>query len=220
MKHRPLNKNFNPSERELVRLANYFKKQSRKLIDAGKLSEELSTVEGAVDRFVAHLENHASLRAAVLEQREQLKKLVRDDAVCPQCGKSEMLKVVGMETNEKGWKSNRYRCRRCNIEFTWNKPNNPWDMVAYIEEVLTTLQLKQRDEAATDDEKDQLGAIINSMRSNLARLKPVIEGHREAYLALQSREEEMEKLVHEFRSSLLIEKVKLEDWEYKNRHPS
>src|SRR5688572_27691627 len=111
-----MNKNFKPNERELVKVATFFKKQSKKLIEEGKLGEEHKKVEEAVDRFVEHMDNHANTRAFVLEQRESLKKLVKDDAVCPECNTRDMVKFVNVEKNEKGWKSNRYKCRKCNIE--------------------------------------------------------------------------------------------------------
>ena len=128
-----------------------------------------------------------------------------------------MIKQVSVEKNEKGWKSNRYRCRRCNIEFTWNRPNNPWDMIQYIEEVMNMLQTKATDPAANDVEKAQLEAGIESMKGNLDKLKPVIDAHNKEYEALQTREEEMEKLIHEFKNSLLIEKIKMDTWENKKR---
>lgn len=212
-----MNEHFKPYERELVKLATYFKKQSGKLIRAGRLSPEHNAVQEAVDRFVEHLEQHANLRTLILAEREQLKKLVKDDAVCPRCHTRDMLKLVGTEKNEKGWKSNRYKCRKCNIEFTWNRPNNPWDMVAYIEEVLAVLKLKHEDQAVSADERDQLSTAIESMKANLEKLKPVIDAHHREFEALQSRESEMEKMIHEFRNSLLIEKIKMDTWENKNR---
>src|ERR1044071_1567837 len=145
-----MNKNFKSNERELIKIATFFKKQSRLLIEAGKLGEEHKKVEEAVDRFVEHLEQHANARAFIMEQRESLNKLVKDEAECQPCHKKDMLKFVGVEKNEKGWRSNRYKCRRCNIAFTWNRPNNPWDMILYIEEVIQLLKAKNED-ASTDD---------------------------------------------------------------------
>jgi hypothetical protein len=48
-------------------------------------------------------------------------------------------------------------------------------------------------------------------------LKPVIDAHNAEYDELQTRELEMEKLIHEFKNSLLIEKIKMDTWENKNR---
>jgi hypothetical protein len=213
-----MNKHFKSNERELVKVATFFKKQSRKLIEEGKLGEEHKKVEEAVDRFVEHMNQHANTRAFILEQRQELHKLVKDNATCPNCHKKDMLKLVGTEKNEKGWKSNRYKCRRCNIEFTWNMPNNPWDMIQYIDEVLTMMRSKMELDSTDSTEKEQISAAMESMLGNLAKLKPVIEEHDTEYNALQERELEMEKLIHEFKNSLLIEKIKMDTWE--NKKPS
>jgi hypothetical protein len=212
-----MNKNFKSNERELVKVATFFKKQSRKLIEEGKLGPEHAKVEESVDRFVDHMNSHADARAFILEQRETLQKLVKDDAECPTCHKKDMLKPVGTEKNEKGWKSNRYKCRRCNIEFTWNRPNNPWDMIQYIEELLLMMQGKLADASTSASDAEALQSSIQSTEANLEKLKPVIDAHDKEYQALQVREAEMEKLVHEFKNSLLIEKIKMDTWDNKNK---
>ena len=207
-----MNKNFKSNERELVKVATFFKKQSKKLIDEGKLGEEHRKVEEAVDKFVEQMNHHADSRAFILDQREQLKKLVKDNAECPSCHSSAMLKIVGVEKNEKGWKSNRYKCRRCNIEFTWNRPNNPWDMISYIEDVMQMLRDKE-DNEQNPAEKTALKIAVDNMQANLEKLKPVIDAHEEEFKALEKRDEEMERLIHEFKNSLLIEKIKMDTWE-------
>lgn len=212
-----MNRNYKANERELVKVAIYFKKQSKKLIDAGKIGEENRKVEEAVDKFIGHLDQHANARASILEQRDYLKTLVKDNARCPQCQSADMLKPAGTELNEKGWKSNRYKCRKCNIFFTWNMPNNPWDMVAYIQEVMDTMRLRYAGAAATDSDKEQALTAIDGMQANLDKLKPVIDAHDKEYEAFESREEEMERLVHEFKNSLLIEKIKMDTWENKSK---
>jgi DNA repair exonuclease SbcCD ATPase subunit len=212
-----MNKYFKPNERDLIKVATFFKKQSRKLIAEGKVGEENKKVEEAVDRFIEHLNNHANTRAFILEQREYLKKLVKDNPQCPQCRSRDMLKPAGTEKNEKGWKSNRYKCRRCNIVFTWNMPNNPWDMIEYIQEVLQTLRAKKENEQTTGKEKQEALDTIASMQANLDKLKPVIDAHDREYNDLQKREEEMDKLIHEFRNSLLIEKIKMDTWESRRK---
>lgn len=214
-----MNKNFKSNERELVKVATFFKKQSKRLIEEGKLGEEHKKVEEAVDRFVDQMNKHADARAFILEQRQQLEKLVKDDAACPSCHGRDMLKLVGTEKSEKGLKSNRYRCRKCNIEFTWNRPNNPWDMIQYIEDMIAHLEAKSKEENVQEEQKQQLTRGLESMRANLAQLKPVIEAHNREYEALQQRDLEMEKLIHEFKNSLLIEKIKMDTWE-NNQKPS
>lgn len=184
-------------------------------MEEGRLGEEHKSVQEAVDKFLGHMENHANTRAAILEQRDYLNKLVKDNAQCPKCGTSEKLKIVGIEKNEKGWKSNRYRCRKCNIEFTWNMPNNPWHMIQYIEEILDDMQKKV--ENATGEEKDQSIQALSKMQENLNKLKPVIDAHDKDYQDLSQREQEMERLLHEFKNSLMIEKIKMDTWENKQK---
>lgn len=206
-----MNKHFKDNERELLKVVTFFKKKSKKLIESGKLGEEHKKVEEAVDRFVQQMDLHANHRALILEQRQYLANLVKDDAACPKCGKKDMLKQAGTEKNEKGWESNRYKCRKCNIQFTWNRPNNPWDMIPYIEELLDTLRLNYAN--ADSSEKEQAAAAIESMKANLDRLKPVIAEHDNEYNRLQAQEAEMEKLIHEFKNTLLIEKIKMDSWD-------
>jgi len=212
-----MNKNFKANERELVKVATFFKKESKKLISAGKLGEENKQVEEAVDKFIEHLNHHADSRAVITAQREYLRKLVKDNARCPQCHSSDMLKFAGIEANEKGWKSNRYKCRKCNIYFTWNAPNNPWDMIHYLQEVLETLRIKSALENTSAEDKSEALHNIEGLQANLDRLKPVIDAHDREYNELQERELEMDKLIHEFRNSLLIEKIKMDKWEEKKR---
>ena len=67
---RLMNPNFKSNERELVKIAGFFKRQSRKLIDAGKLDKEHEQVGEAVDRFIATIEDHANVRARILDDRQ------------------------------------------------------------------------------------------------------------------------------------------------------
>ena len=212
-----MNKNFNQNERDLVKLAGFFKKQSIKLMDEGMLGEEHKKVEDAVDRFLEHLNNHVDTRAFILEQRDYLNKLVKDNAQCPKCHTNEKLKIVGTEKNEKGWKSNRYKCRKCNIEFTWNMPNNPWHMLEYIEEMLQQMRTKVEAGSVAETDTDQTRQAIDAMQQNLDKLKPIVEAHDKDYHELQSREEEMERFLHEFKNSLMIEKIKMDTWENKQK---
>lgn len=211
-----MNKNFNQKERDVVKLAGFFKRESIKLMEEGKLGEEHKSVEDAVNQFLMHLENHADTRAAILEQREYLNKLVKDNASCPKCHTNEKLKVVGTEKNDKGWKSNRYKCRKCNIEFTWNLPNNPWHMIEYIQEMLGQMSTKAAD-AVSEEDKALALETISGMQANLDKLKPVIDAHDKDYQDLQTREQDMERLLHEFKNSLMIEKIKMDTWENKRK---
>jgi hypothetical protein len=208
-----MNKNFKSNERELVKVASFFKRQSKQLIDEGKLGGEHAKVGEAVDRFIEQMSQHADLRAQILSQREALRKIVKDNAVCPRCNTGDKLRHVGTEKNDKGWKSNRYRCRKCNVEFTWNRPNNPWDMILYIEEVIQMLTTKLNAPEVTEGEKEQITAGLQNMNENLDKLKPVIEAHDSEFAAIQTRDTEMEQLIHEFKNSLLIERIKMDTWE-------
>ena len=194
----------------MAKLAAFFKKESIRLVEAGRLSDDHKKVQDAVDHFLAHLNNHADTRASVLEQREYLNKLVKDNAVCPKCGSSEKLKIAGTEKNEKGWKSNRYKCRKCNIAFTWNMPNNPWHMIEYIEDMLRRVITEAGAGNASAEDQAMAG-----LQANLDKLKPVIDAHDKDYEDLKARDAEMERLLHEFRNSLMIEKIKMDTWENK-----
>jgi phage terminase small subunit len=209
-----LNQAMNPhlkdNERELVKLVNHFKKRSEKLIDEGKLGEEHRQVGEACERLVTKLDQHAQGRTRILEQREALKHLVKDNAVCPKCNTMGHLKHMGEVTHEKGWKNNRYRCRRCNIEFTWNRPNNPWDMILFMEHVIRELEtgLEQMNPETAEETKD----LIAQMQDGLSKLRPVIENSDAEYEEFKARDIEMAKLINEFKSYLLIEKIKMDSW--------
>ena len=206
-------KHFRTNERELVRVANFFKRQSKKLMEAGTIGEEHKKVGEAVDRFVEHMNQHVATRVAILEQRKVLQALVKDNAVCPECNTSDKLKLIGTEKNERGWRSNRYKCRKCNIAFTWNRPNNPWDMILFIEDVLGILKLQTADPALAAEEREQTATAIHSLETSLAALKQPIENHNREYSELQEREAEMDKLIHEFKNSLMIEKIRMDQWQ-------
>ena len=211
-----MNKNFKANERELINVVTYFKRQSRKLISEGKLSEEHRQIEQTVERFIDQINSHADVRAAILDQRKHLNSIVKDDVVCPKCRTKDMVKLVGTEKNDKGWKSNRYKCRKCNIQFTWKAPNNPWDLIAYINETLSLLEQKLADTSSEED-KTALRDSLLAMSGQLEKITPIITAHDKEYEALMEREDEMEKLIHEFKNSLLIEKIKMDTWENKKK---
>ena len=211
-----MNQHFKSNERELVRIVSFFKKQSKKLIEEGKLGEEHGKVGEAVDSFIVHLEQHVNTRVFLKEQHDHLQQLVKDNAACPKCAKKDLIKHTGTEKNDKGWKSNRYKCRRCNIAFTWNLPNNPWDMIAYIDEMLVEFQKKLEDVNLGAAERADLQTGIENATANLSKIKPVIEAHDKEFNTFQEHETEMEKLVHEFKNTLLIEKIKMDTWENRN----
>ncbi|HXC04097.1 MAG TPA: hypothetical protein VNZ86_05045, partial [Bacteroidia bacterium] len=145
-----MDKLLNAEENEVVRLTQFFKKQAERLKAENRLGEEYVQLLQTCDALIEQMYLHARNREEVLSQREQLKQLVKDNALCPKCGKNTHLKLAGTDKSIQGWVSNKYRCRRCNIEFVWNAPNNPWDMMAYVEHVIQ--ELEQRIQAAREDD--------------------------------------------------------------------
>jgi hypothetical protein len=201
---------FKPEERELIKLVNYFKKRAEILIIENRLGDEYRQMLDTCDKLVEQLNVHARNRATVLAEREQLKGMVRDNAVCPSCKSNSQLKVIGTEQNNKGWKSNKYKCRKCNITFVWNTPNNPWDMIPYVEDFISTLG--QKLEEIEDETTRQANArALEQMKANLAKLKPVVEASDLDYSELQERELQMADMVHKFKKHLMIEKIRMEE---------
>ena len=162
---------FNQEERELIKLVNYFKKRGEIMIIENKLGEEYKQMLETCDKLVEHLQAHAKNRDVVIKEREQLKGMVRDNAQCPSCKSAAQLKLAGTEKNEQGWTSNRYKCRKCNITFVWNAPNNPWDMIPYVESFVDNMQKKLENEEVDDLSKQQTMAALEQMKGNLGKLK-------------------------------------------------
>jgi hypothetical protein len=154
---------------------------------------------------------HAKNRETVLKEREQLRGMVRDNAQCPSCKSSANLKTIGTDRNEQGWQSNKYKCRKCNITFVWNTPNNPWDMIPYVENFIANLESKMVSDEIDEESRQQTTAAIEQMKANLGKLKPVVEASDLDYSELQEREIQMAEMVNKFRKHLLIEKIRLEE---------
>ena len=206
-----MDQNLKPEERELIKLVNYFKKRGEILIVENKLGDEYSQMLETCDRLVEQLEVHAKNRQVVLTEREQLQNMVKDNAKCSSCSSNEMIKVIGTDTNEKGWKSNKYKCRRCNITFVWNTPNNPWDMIPYVERFVVNMQNRLEDENLDDDSRQQTTMALEQMIANIGKLKPVVEASDKDVAELEEREKQMADMVHKFKKHLMIEKIKLEN---------
>lgn len=202
--------NLTPEERELIKLVGFFKKRAERMIEEQKVDQEYSQLIETCDKLVAQIELHAKNRDIVLGEREQLKGLVKDNAVCPKCSSNANMKQIGTDVNDKGWKSNKYKCRKCNIEFVWNAPNNPWDMIPYVENFLADLEAKL---AAEPDQslKEHTAGVLNLMKANLEKLKPVVEASDLDLAELEEREKEMADMVKKFKKHLLIEKIRMED---------
>jgi hypothetical protein len=205
--------NLKENERELIKLVNYFRKHAEKLVSENKVDAEFQQLIDTCEKFAQQLNLHAQRREEVLQQREQLKNLVKDNALCPKCHKNTHLKFVGIDKHPQGWKCNKYKCRKCNIEFVWSRPNNPWDMIPYVEGFVKELQQKIESEATPEDEKQLALETVNQMQGNLDKLKPVIEASDLDFNELNERDEEMAKMIHEFKNHLLIIKIKMDTWE-------
>jgi DNA repair exonuclease SbcCD ATPase subunit len=206
-----MNPDFKDNERELIRLITFFKKRADKLITEGALEVEHEKLISACEKLVDTLTIHAENRSKVMEQRELIKNLVKDNAVCPKCGKNTHLKTHGTEKHENGWTCNVYRCRRCNIEFVWTAPNNAWDMIAYLEQSISQMEAKMLDEVS-DESREQSQEMMTQMKGNVEKLKLVIESSDAEYEDMKQRDTEISKMVHEFKNHLLIEKIRMDTW--------
>lgn len=203
---------YNADERELIKLIHFFKKQADKLVKEGKLDEDQNQVKDACEKLLVRLEEHVINREEVTEQREKLKTIVQDNAQCPQCNQNSHLKFISVDTHAKGWKCNRYRCRRCNIEFTWNRPNNPWDMIVFMENLIEDIKgmlLSQNESYTLEKESVEMMA---QLEQTLSKIKPAVETVDKAFNEMKARDKEMSKLIHDFKNYLLIEKVKMNSW--------
>ena len=205
-----MNQNLRDHERELIKIVNHFRKRADKLMAQGKLSDEHTKVSESCANLIEKLNSHADGRAEIIAQREKLKGIVKDHANCPKCQQSTQLKLVGVQKNEKGWKCNKYKCRKCNIEFVWTKPNNAWDMIPFMEFYIGDLHSRIEKELDSPELKAQTESILIQMQETLQKLKPVIEASDAGYLEMEERDAEMTKMIKEFKSFLLIEKIKMD----------
>lgn len=206
-----MNPHLKPEERDLYKLVNYFKKRAEVLIIENRLDEEYRQMLDTCDKLMYQLELHAENRSRVLSAREQLKGMVNDNAKCPKCMSNTQLKTIGTDTNEKGWKSNKYKCRRCNITFVWNAPNNPWDMIPYVAEFIEQTEIRLNKQDAEEAAKTENFHALALMRENLEKLKPVVDASDRDLKELEERELHMAEMVHTFRKHLMIEKIRLEN---------
>lgn len=200
------------NERELLKLIRFFGKRAQKLMDQGTLSPEHTQLTGACQNLENQLQSHATNRALILDKRERLQQIIEDNAQCPKCAKADMLKRTGSTRTERGWNCNTYKCRRCNITFTWNRPNNPWDMAQYLEDYILELELQVQQEQ-NEELKEHTQAAILQLNESLARLRPVLATSDEEVQALQLKEKEIDSLIHQFKTYLQIEKIKLEAYQ-------
>jgi hypothetical protein len=200
--------NFSKDERELLKLSKYFKKKAESLMTSAELDESARQTAAACERLEASLFAHAENREAVRKKNENLKNIVKDNPFCPKCHTNTHLKLSGTVKHEKGWVSNKYKCRKCNIEFTWNRPNNPWDMIPFIESVIEEIRLTH--DSANEGQKLENVSMITQMNESLEKLRPVIETNDKEYAEMEEKEVEMAKMIHDFKYYLQVEKLRME----------
>jgi hypothetical protein len=205
-----MNLNLRDHERELIKIVDHFRKRADKLMQEGKLSGEHIKVSEACVNLIEKISLHADGRAEIIQQRENLKGIVRDHASCPKCEQSIQLKLVGVHKDKHDWKCNKYKCRKCNIEFVWSKPNNAWDMIPFMESYIGELHGRMEKELTSPELKAETEAILIQMQETLHKLKPVIEASDISYREMEERDAEMTKMIKEFKSFLRIEKIKMD----------
>ncbi|GHA80460.1 hypothetical protein [Pontibacter akesuensis] len=208
-----MNNALKANERELIKLIRFFSKRATLLMETGELSHEHQQLTQACQKLETQLLTHAENRTAILDKRERLNNIIQDNAQCPKCHKADMLKQQSVATNEHGWKSNTYRCRRCNTNFTWNRPNNPWHMVEFLEMYIKELESSLEANSIPPEMREHTEAAIPQLQDSLFRLRPVLETSDEEMEALSTKEREMDKMIHQFKNYLLIEKIKLDTYQ-------
>lgn len=205
-----MNPNLNVEEREVVKLAMFFRKAAKRLVEEERLAEVDENLISSCEKVMVTLTNHADYRASVESVRENLKNVIKDNAKCPECGKAEMLKNIGVDLSEE-YKCNKYKCRKCNITFVWNRPNNPWDMLKFVEKLKNQLESKVQEENVSAEEVDQSGNMLIDLNKHIATLKEAIEKADTEYEEMQKKDDEMQTIVKQFKKYLLIEKIKIMD---------
>ena len=205
-----MQQNLKQEEREVIKLVGFFRKKAEKMIEEKMLPEDYRQLLETSDKLIEQIILHAKSRETVLGERAQLQSLIKENAQCPKCSKHDKLKRTGIDKSPQGWKSNKYKCRSCNIEFVWNAPNNPWDMIPYVEHFVT--QLKEKIQTEEDETtRLQTEVVIQQMEANIAKLKPVVEASDLDLADLEIREKEMSEVVRKFKKHLMIEKIRMEN---------
>jgi hypothetical protein len=205
-----MKQNITENEREVIKLIAFFKKRGERLSAEGSLTQEHEDLNAACERLTQKIYNHADFRQQVLEKHKTLQGIIEDHAQCPTCSKVDQLKKISVATNELGWKSNRYKCRRCNIEFTWNRPNNPWDMIPFLERCLQELDTNLASPEVEGELKERAQGARDHMAVSLEQLRSAIQSADHEKAQMEEQDREMARMLHEFKKYLMIEKIKLE----------
>ncbi|WP_181304044.1 hypothetical protein [Rufibacter sp. XAAS-G3-1] len=198
------------NEKEVIKLIAFFKKRGERLAAEGTLTQEHEELNAACERLTEKIYNHADFRQRVLGKHETLKTIIEDHAQCPTCQKSDHVKKKTVVTNELGWKLNRYKCRRCNIEFTWNRPNNPWDMIPFLEVCLQELDTNIASQEMEEELRHRAREARDHMAVSLEQLRSAIQLADTEKKQMEEQDQEMSRMLHEFKKYLMIEKIKME----------
>lgn len=202
-----MNNILNSEEKELIKLANYFKKSAEKLINEGRLGEENREVISACNNLIEKLYIHAKYRQEVLDNRENLKKVIKDNATCPKCESNSFIKYIGVSKEEE-MSFNKYKCRKCNIQFVWGRPNNPWDMITFLENLIANVKEK----LTPEDSIEGMPSIesVRQLENTLLNMKSSIEVADQEYSTMKTKDLEMAKMIYDFKNYLLMEKIKMD----------
>lgn len=202
------------NEKELIRLVSFFRERAEELIKNGKLSPEHEQLVSSCEKIAAAVYGHANARENILSRRQMLATIVKDNAICKECNSSADLMVTGTEKDTNNFEFNIYYCSNCNISFRWSRPNNPWDMVKFIENVMQSL--KESEVVSSDSYKPEIEATLLQLEEGLSRLKPVVQSSDLEYEQFQVKEAEFEDTIHSFRNHLLMQKMKMDAFDNQN----
>ncbi|MFL5764818.1 MAG: hypothetical protein ACJ77K_12815 [Bacteroidia bacterium] len=208
-----MSQNLKDNERELIKQVNYFKKRAEKFITEEGAEGEHSKLVASCEKLVETIHLHAAKRNEILVQRKALQEMIKDNAACPKCNTNGHLKHIGVDTSDNGWKCNKYRCRKCNIEFVWVKPNNPWDLVPCLERMIANIEEKFARGEANVISREDADKMIAQVQESLSKLRPVIEASDLDWQELTERDADMDKIVNEFKMHLQIERIKMDAME-------
>ena len=204
-----MNQNLNQEEREVVKLALFFQKNAKRIIEEKALDENHLELSDSCEKIITALNTHADFRASVLQQQQELQSAIQDNAVCPKCEGVEYLKHIGVDSTEE-WKCNKYKCRRCNITFVWNRPNNPWDLLKFVDKLKEQLQVQMGVAQMGGLSSAEFAPMMENLDSQMANLKATIDHVDKIHAEMIEKDQTMTSLVKEFKKFLMIEKIKLE----------
>jgi hypothetical protein len=83
-------------------------------------------------------------------------------------------------------------------------------MISFTEEMAVEFDKKIDSETSSEEEKQQFKLMLVQVQENLNLIKPVIQRSDDEFEALQTRDEEISKMIKEFKNYLLIQKVLLD----------